>query len=156
MGEMIAIASAISSVVGAVGSVVQGQAAQRAAESEAAQYRDDAETARVNAVIEETDRRKELQRVLATGEAVRAGRGLDLNTGSSDALRSASEADASRDINVIRANAFGRQNRNLLAADAASSRGSAAATSGYLRAGTQLLSAAGSGYSAYKQMNQPS
>ena len=55
MGEWVAIASAVSSVIGAVGSIAQGEQAKSAAESEAAQYRDEAETARVNAVIEETD-----------------------------------------------------------------------------------------------------
>lgn len=155
MGETLLIASAVSSVIGAVGSIAQGHAASRAAEAEAEQYRDEAEAARVNAVIEETDRRKELQQILATGEAVRAGRGLSLDTGSSEALRDSSEAEAERDINLIRANAFGRQRRMLLAADAASARSGTALTSGYLRVGSQLLSAAGSGYEAYTYSKLP-
>ena len=155
MGEWIAIASAVSSVIGAVSSVAQGNQANRAAQLEAEQYRDEAETARVNAVLEETDRRKDLQRVLATQEAIRAGRGLDFSTGSSEALSGASEAEAERDVNLIRANAFNRQRRMLLAADSASQRGQSALYAGYARASSQLLSAAGSGYSAYKQFSAP-
>ncbi len=178
MGEWVAIASAVSSVVSAVSTVAQGAAAGRASEaqareneyqarsleSEAAQYRSEAETARVNAVIEETDRRRELSRVLATQEAVRAGRGLAFDTGSSDALRSSSEGEAQRDIGVIQANSFGKQRQMLDAAASASERAgllrmrpSGGGGAGYyLQAGAQLLSGARSAYGAYKQFNQPS
>jgi len=178
MGEWVAIASAVSSVMSAVSTVAQGAAAGRAAdaqarensyraralEDEATQYRSEAETARVNAVIEETDRRRELARVLATQEAVRAGRGLELDSGSADALRTTSEGEAQRDIGVIQANSFNKQRQMLAAAASASEqagllrmRPTGGGSAGYyLQAGSQLLSAARSGYSAYKQFQQPS
>lgn len=142
IGPYLAIASAGASVGSAI---MQGQAASRAANLQAQQYQEEADIARAAAVQDEANRRRALAATLATQEAIRAGRGVELYGGTGDAIRDTTTADFEADILTSRANILRKGSRYDLAASEANLYGSSARTASYFKAGAGLLSAAGTG-----------
>lgn len=142
MAETLAIAGAIASVVGAGTSVLGGLAQNNAAQAERQQYEEERRNAQVAAAQAEEERRKDLARTLATQEAVRAGRGIDLFSATGTTIRDSTIADAEADIDNIRLNRDRAGARYGLAASAAGARGTAAIVGGVGNAAGSLLSGA--------------
>lgn len=105
MAESIGTAAPmIQAVAGAVeaGSAIGGIfQARSAAEIEVAQLEEEREAAALRGVQEENIRLKRLRSVLATQEAIRAGRGLSLSA-TSENLRRFSIDEAEKDVRTIR------------------------------------------------------
>ena len=142
MGETVAAISAAATTVapyvgiasGAVGiftGMSSAASAQRQAEIQAQQLADEREAARVQAVVDEAEHRKELASVLATQRAVRAGRGVELYSETFRNLQDQTIADAESDISLGQLNALRRQRRLGLGMDQAAEQGRAGATAGY-------------------------
>lgn len=147
MAETAAIAAVAVSAVAAAGTAVySGQQAKAAAESEAAQYAEEREAARVAAAQEEAAKLRTLRQTLAATDAIRLGRGLDLMSETGQTIRRESIDNATADITTIRANANRRDRRLGLSADAALDRGETAATSSYGQAVGSLASGATQSY----------
>ena len=142
MGESaVPIALALSGVQAAA-SISGAQASKRAAEIEAQQYREEAENARVAAEQEEAQRRKELVRTLAAQEAIRAGRGVELFSGTGLAIRDSTIHEAETDINTARLNALNRIRRFNLGASVSEAKGQSALLGGIGAAAGTLSRAA--------------
>lgn len=118
----------------AVMSVAQGIQANKAYQAEAAQYEEQAETARVAAIQDEAARRRELAKILATQQAVRAGSGQDVFSGTGAALRKSTIAAAERDILTAQVNYLSRQRSFGLGADQARASGTGALIGGFANA----------------------
>lgn len=133
------LAAGATSVFTGLAGAAQQRKATAAAER---QYAIEAATAREAAAQEEASRRDELRRVLATQQAIRAGRGLDIGDPTGRAFALEAEEDAELDISNIRSNATRQQ--AALSAQAADSaaRSRAAIYSGWGSATTGLLSSA--------------
>ena len=129
MGEtaIIATAIAVSAAASAGTAIYTGQqqaAASKAnAQAQAAQYAEEQRAARLAAEQEEAAKRRTLDAVLSSQDAIRAGRGLDLGSPTGDAIRRDSIEQAEWDITTIRANANSRERRLGLASDSALTRG---------------------------------
>lgn len=153
MGEIVAIATVVASAVSTVTSIAGGIGAKAAADRDADQYREEQENARVAGLQEETERRRELQRQLASVDAIRGGRGVELYSPTADNIRSELERAASEDINTIRLNASNRARRYGAAADASKSQGTGALISGI---GQGLSSAGRAAEKVDSMANRPS
>jgi hypothetical protein len=140
---------AIGMALSTAGTAAQAVGARRAAKFERVQYEEQAQMAKLQAEEEEAQRRQELQSVLATQEAIRAGQGLDPLSGTGQAIRRFTVGTAERDIKIGRLNALMGARRYGLAAQQAKIGGKAAFTGGLLSAGAGLLSGAGNLYGAY-------
>jgi hypothetical protein len=153
VGETLAIAAVAASVFSAGTSVAGGFAARSAAKGEARQYEAEARFAATAAAQEETERRRALGATLATQDAIRAGRGVDLFSPTGAIIRDETVAAADRDIDNIRLNGMRSADRYKLAASGAEARGTQAFYAGIAhgfgslfqgaRAGSSLLSGAG-------------
>lgn len=142
MGETVAavatFAKAAAPVVGLVGgavSIVTGLsaagAARDAAASQAAQLAEEQEAARVQALVDEAEHRKELASVLATQRAVRAGRGVELFSETFRNIQDETVEDAEADISLGQLNSLRRQRRLGLGIDQANAQGRQGAMAGY-------------------------
>lgn len=127
-----------SPALGAVAALAGGAAAREAALLEAEQLREERENARVAAEQQEAFRRRDLARTLASIETQRAGRGLDLFSGSGLNLRDMSIAEAEKDINTLRLNSLTRMNRFLIGAEQAELKGTTSLLGGVGGAATAL------------------
>lgn len=127
-------------IAGALARVAKGIQAKKAADLEAQQFEEEAENARVAGVQDETQRRRELQRVLGTQQAIRAGRGLDLFSGSSKALRKDTIDNAERDIRTSQINYLSQQRKFGLGAAQSRANGRGALISGFGSAASSLSS----------------
>jgi hypothetical protein len=162
MGETLAIAAVAASVLSAGTSVAGGFAARGAGKSEARQYEAEARFAATAAAQEETERRRVLGATLATQDAIRAGRGVDLFSPTGAAIRDETVATAQRDIDNIRLNGMRTTDRYNLAARNAEARGTQAFYGGLAggfgsllggaRAGSSLLSGSLAGSGGAKSM----
>ena len=155
MAETAVLAAVAVASVAAAGTAVysgyqQANAAVDAAEAQAAQYAEEREAARVAAMRAEAAKRRDMAAVLSTSDALRAGRGLDLGSGTGEAIRRESIEAGEADITTIRANDNRTGRRLGLAADAGIRRGNnqaeAAVVSGYGQAVGSLASGARSMY----------
>lgn len=115
-------------------SVAQGIQANKAYQAEAAQYEEQADNARVAAIQDEAARRRELASILATQQAVRAGTGQDVFSGTGDNLRKSTIAAAERDILTAQVNYLSRQRSFGLGADQARASGTGALIGGFANA----------------------
>jgi hypothetical protein len=115
MGELVAAAAPFisvgSGVVGIATSLMAGAAGSQAAAMQAAQLDEERKNAATQAVVAEQERRRELSSVLATQQAVRAGRGLDLYSETFVNIQDQTRNDAADDIDAIELNALNRQRR---------------------------------------------
>jgi|GEM_PF-3386860 len=134
-----ATATAIAAVASASASIYGGVQANKAAKLEAAQYEDARETARVAALQDEVQKREQLQRVLGTRQAIRAGRGLDLYSGSAKAGTKEVIRQAERDILTAQVNYLSQQRKFGLGASGARAAGTGALVSGFGKAAGSVL-----------------
>lgn len=155
MAETAVIAAVAVSSLAAAGTAVysgyqQANAAVDAAEAQAAQYAEEREAARVAAMQAEAAKRRDMAAVLSSSDALRAGRGLDLGSGTGEAIRRESIEAGEADITTIRANDTRTGRRLGLAADSglrrASNQADAAVVGGYGQAAGSLASGARSIY----------
>lgn len=119
MGEFAAIAAIAASAASTFTAVAGAQQAQAAgklqrqqAEQQAMLYGEQRQQVADAAAQEEASRLTTLRRVLGAQEAVRGARGLASDSMGAGVLRSASEAEAARDLDTIAINA-GRERRSL-------------------------------------------
>lgn len=130
MGEMVAAAAPFisvgSGVVGIATSLMAGAAGSQAAGMQAAQLEEERKNAATQAVVDEQQRRRELSSVLATQQAVRAGRGLDLYSETFVNIQDQTRNDAADDIDTIQLNALNRQRRLGLGIQQAEAQGRSA------------------------------
>lgn len=142
MGETVAAVAAAAktaapfvSIAGGAVSIVTGLSSAASAKQQAAlqaqQYADEREAARVQAVVDEAEHRKELASVLATQRAVRAGRGVELYSETFRNIQDQTIADAEADISLGQLNALRRQRRLGLGMDQAEAQGRQGAAAGY-------------------------
>ena len=74
--------------IGAVSALAGGRQGQIGADFEAAQFREEQENARVAAIQDEAQRRRQLMRTLSSINALRAGRGVEMfEGGTGEAIR---------------------------------------------------------------------
>jgi hypothetical protein len=147
MGETLAIAAVAASVLSAGTSVAGGFAARGAAKNEARQYEAEARFAATAAAQEEAERRRALGATLATQDAIRAGRGVDLFSPTGEVIRAETLAAGQRDIDNIQLNGMRTQDRFKLAAAGAEARGTQAFYSGLAGGFGSLLQGARGGSS---------
>jgi hypothetical protein len=144
--ETIAVATpfiAMASGVAQAGvGVMQGIQSSNAASVERTQYEEEAAMYRLAGEQEELQKRKKLESVLAMNEAIRAGHGLSLDTGTSRALRDSNIAEAEADIATGRLNTAARVSRSTYGALGAGMRERAGIFSGIGAAVSGLGSAA--------------
>ncbi len=141
MGVEAAIAAAAVSALASAGTAIySGQQQKAAAEAEAAQYVEEQAAARTAAIQEEAARRRDMNRTLASMDALRLGRGLDLMSETGQAIRRESIDNAEADITTIRANANRRDRRLGLSVGSALDRGETAVVSSYGQAVGSLAS----------------
>jgi hypothetical protein len=134
MGDIAAIAT----IVSAAASVAGGVQGMRAGNMQKQQYAEEAANTRVQAAEAEVERTRELRSVLATQDAVRAGRGLEFDSGTARALRDDTNYVFERDIDSIRYNAENKTRRLGLAGSQAQAQGTGALLSGFAQAGGAL------------------
>lgn len=151
MAETLAIAAVAASVVSAGAAVAGGMQQAKAAKLEEKQYQDQADIARVQGEQQEAARRQQLADTLATQSAIRAGRGVELDSGTGTALRDASTVAAARDIDTIKANSLNQQRSFGLNAAAADARATGAMIAGIGGGASGLLS----GANAYSTLSKP-
>lgn len=132
-----------SLVVSAGTAVYTGIQAQGQAEIMEAQYREQQDLAKLQAIQEANDRRERLRMILASQAAVAASSGIQLDASRSFLAAKAAEIEAAdRDVRNIQI--FGAsQSRQLgIAAEGAAASGRASMFGGFLKAGGSLLSGA--------------
>ena len=116
---------------GALSALSGGARGQAAAEFEAAQFREEQENARVAAMQEEVQRRRQLQRTLSSINAIRAGRGVEMfDGGSGEAIRRQVISEGEEDINTMKINYLNRARRFGLAAEESTLKGQSAMLGG--------------------------
>jgi hypothetical protein len=152
---MCTIAAAIG-VIGAAGSLMQGQAARSAANAQASANEQNAKLADEQArdavrrgAYDELKLRRQTSILQGQQRAMAAASGIEVDTGSPLAIQEASRKEGDQDAAVIRYNAareawgYGVQATNYRnAAAAAGAEGKNAMTAGLIGAGTGLLSVA--------------
>lgn len=138
--------AAASLVVGAVGTVAQGQAASNQAKFQSEVQRQQAERERQIASANESDFRRKESAVLAHRRALMGASGVEAGTGSP--LLTSEDFAAETELNALRIRAGGETNATRLEQSAQMSglAGRNARTGGYFRAGSLLLQGAGSLY----------
>lgn len=151
MGELAAIAAvtAVTSLAAAGTAVYSGyqqaNAAVDAAEAQAAQYAEEREAARVAAEQATAAKRREMTAVLSASDALRAGRGLDLMSGTGEAIRRETVEAGEADITTIRANDNRTGRRLGLAADSGLRRASNSAEASVIGGYGQAIGSLGQG-----------
>lgn len=141
--------SAAASAVQMVSSIAGGKQGSNSAALQAQQLEDERRNAATQAKIDEAERRKELASVLATNQAVRAGRGIELYSDTFNNLQDVAVRDAETDIGMIQLNSLNRQRRLGLGIEQANAQGASAelaglggaagATGGLLKAGAEIF-----------------
>src|SRR3990167_10587573 len=122
----------VLSGIGALSSVAGGRQGQVGADFEAMQFREEQENARVAAIQDEAQRRRQLMRTLSSINALRAGRGVEMfEGGTGDAIRKQVVLETEEDIATSKLNAMNRSRRFGLAAGQAEARGTAELLGGF-------------------------
>jgi hypothetical protein len=128
--EPIAIAAIASTAAGTATSVygqqMAGAEAERSAKFEAQQLDRQSQAYMTQAGQEEAKRRNDLESSLETIQAIRAGRGVGLDSPTGQAIMSSTTGRAEDDITTAKSNIFGRASNAELAASETRRRGSAA------------------------------
>lgn len=138
----VAILAFASAAVSAVGSIVQGKAAQKQAEAQAEISRQQAERERVVAGEKEGDFRASQRRAAAAVRAAGGARGIDISVGSSLLTAEDFSRQTTRQALRIREGGEIRATRLDQQADLLRAKGRAASTAGIIGAGSSLLSGA--------------
>ncbi|EPH0596585.1 hypothetical protein [Klebsiella pneumoniae] len=144
------IALVASSVLAAGGAVASGQQQKKMANYQAAQAEADAEASKAAAKVEAERIRKAGRQQASTANAALAASGVETGEGTALRVTSGITGDAEQDAfqTIMNGNNQGARLNSQAQADRIS--GSNAATSGYINAGSSLLSAGGTAYSGWK------
>lgn len=140
--EVMAVLTAVGTVASAAGSFMQGQAASRAAEANAAMAEEEAQRARQAAAVEEDRNRAQSRRTISAQRAAYGSSGVVSEEGSSLLALADSAAEAELDALTIRYS--GDVTARRYQVQAASDRAAAAGyrQQGLVSAGTGLLTGA--------------
>ncbi len=111
------IATLASTAFGMFSSIQEGKQKAAAANFERVQYEDQRKIAQIQAMDEESDRRRRLNQVMATNRAAAVGAGISGESRSFLAIQQDSQTEAERDIGRIRLNAAGTNRSLTLAID---------------------------------------
>ncbi len=141
--ETVALGAAVGgSALKAFGDLRQGQEQARSAEFEAQQLKIQQETLKIASTQEEAKRRNELQSSLETIQAIRAGRGVGASSPGGMAIFDAITANAERDISAQRFNYAQKEDQSRQMELMSRERAKTSLLSGYLSAGSDILSGA--------------
>nr|WP_260627412.1 hypothetical protein [Serratia sp. PL2] len=146
----VALAGAAISLLG---QQQQGRAAQAAANYQAEQADADAQAARSAAKVQAQKIRDAGKQQAAQANASLAASGVETGEGTALRITSGITGDAEQDAYTTILNGMNTGARYNAQAQADRLSGRNAATSGYINAGSSLLSAAGTGYSGWKKAN---
>jgi hypothetical protein len=111
------ITTLISTGVGMFSSMQQGKSQAAAANYERVQYEEQRKVAEIQALDEESTRRKRLEQVMATNRAAAVGLGISGESRSFMAIQDDSQAEAEKDIGRIRLNGAQTRRSLTMAAD---------------------------------------
>lgn len=143
--EPATIAVAIGAAISAAGAISQGQASKRQFAFQAAVQRQQAEREAQIAAVEEQRKRIADERQAGTIRARLAASGIDPGSGTALLVQQDFAAEAELDALLIRSGGEARASTLLNEAELAEAKGSAASTAGFAKAGSTLLTAAGTG-----------
>ncbi|MHA7847245.1 hypothetical protein [Serratia sp. D1N4] len=147
------IALVASSVLAAGGAVAAGQQQKKMANYQAAQANADAEAARGAAKVQADRIRKAGRQQAAQANAALAASGVETGEGTALRITSGIIGDAEQDAYTTTMNGMNTGARYNAQAQADRISGNNAATTGYINAGSSLLSAGGTMYSGWKRAN---
>lgn len=150
--EIALVASSVLAAGGAAASGIQQQ--QKMANYQADQANADAEAARASARVQADRIRKAGREQAAQANAALAASGVETGEGTALRITSGITGDAEQDAYTTILNGMNTGARYNAQAQADRLSGRNAATSGYINAGSSLLSAAGTGYSGWKKAGQ--
>jgi hypothetical protein len=137
-----------ATLLGGVGSVLQGSAAASAAMAERAQIEEQKAMNELQAIDEERARREKLNRVLSAQRAQAAAMGIDPDrSGSFGAMQRADITAAEREIDQIRLMGRSASRQLSIASQSKGAEATGALLGGYLRFGGALAKA---GYQFYQ------
>ncbi|MDY7622532.1 hypothetical protein ABUK00_07670 [Raoultella planticola] len=145
------IAAIGASVLAAGGAVYSGQQQKKMSNYQAAQAEADAEASQKAARVEADRIRKAGARQAAAANAAMAASGVETGEGTALRITSGVTEDAEQDAYQTILNGVNSSSRLQAQAQADRFTGSNAATSGYINAGSSLLSAGGTAYSGWKK-----
>jgi len=147
MSQIATGASIASGVIGAVGAIGQGQAANNQAEFQATVMRQQAERDRQQAAADEEDYRRNASRLMASRRASQGAMGVESGTGSP--LLVSEDFAGETELQALRIRNGGQVQADRLeqSADLTRRSGRNARTSGFTRAGSLLLSGVGTAFS---------
>ena len=146
----------VASSVLAGGAAASGIQQQKMANYQADQANADAEAARASARVQADRIRKAGREQAAQANAALAASGVETGEGTALRITSGITGDAEQDAYTTILNGMNTGARYNAQAQADRLSGRNAATSGYINAGSSLLSAAGTGYSGWKKpIQQP-
>ncbi|OMP96495.1 hypothetical protein [Raoultella terrigena] len=144
------IAAIGASVLAAGGAVYSGQQQKKMSNYQAAQAEADAEASQKAARVEADRIRKAGARQAAAANAAMAASGVETGEGTALRITSGITEDSEQDAYLTTVNGANSASRLQAQAQADRITGSNAATSGYISAGSSLLSAGGKAYSGWK------
>lgn len=148
MAVKIALAAGLA-IMSAGMAIYQGKQQAAAARFEEEQAKRNAEIQKMNADIDEAERRRQLGSVLSTARAQAAARGYDLGaSGSFTTLQAETQRNAEQDMKVSRLNWLSSAENWQMRAANARAAGRGAEIGGFVKAGVSL---AGFAYNAYTQ-----
>lgn len=145
------IAAIGASVLAAGGAVYSGQQQKKMSNYQAAQAEADAEASQKAARVEADRIRKAGARQAAAANAAMAASGVETGEGTALRITSGITEDSEQDAYQTILNGANSASRLQAQAQADRFTGSNAATSGYINAGSSLLSAGGTAYSGWKK-----
>jgi hypothetical protein len=146
----ITIALAVAAAAAAAGTAYSAVAANDAAQAQAAQQKDQALSERAAAAQQEAAQRRKLQQVIASQDALRAGRGVSLTSGTALSIYDDTLDQGKKDIAAARLNNLSQVQRYRYAANQSQQEGRDALIGGSLKTTGHLATSAGYGYSAYQ------
>ena len=150
MGMALPILAGVGAAAGLAGTIFGIVSANDQAAAQKAQFKDAAATERAAGAQAELQQRRQLQRVVAAQDALRAGRGVSLTSGTALSLYEDTLKIGGEDIAAARLNTMGQLQRYRYASSQASQRASDATVGGALTGVGQLGSGVSSTYDAYK------
>lgn len=145
------IAAIGASVLAAGGAVYSGQQQKKMSNYQAAQAEADADASQKAARVEAERIRKAGARQAAAANASLAASGVETGEGTALRITSGITEDSEQDAYQTILNGVNSSNRLQAQAQADRFTGSNAAASGYINAGSSLLSAGGTAYSGWKK-----
>lgn len=117
--------TAVGTATSVYGQQMAGQEAKRSADFESAQLQKQSQAYQTQAAQDEANRRTDLESSLGTIQAIRAGRGVGLDSPTGQAIMTSTTDRAERDIDASKSNILGRASNAELAASETQRKGSA-------------------------------